>query len=165
MGPRPAWGKAMLVKYHKNGQIFTLSIHSYMLFVRCSSFIILVIISDLQIWAPIRVSSAAVSRCFASWEEVEHHPKIIRKFTPLQFPASASVSAPIWAIQEGIFEIRDFTNASTFERLSHQISLATKHWAVALTSSEDARDEVLQMKDGFELGGFKCLWWRFREQR
>ena len=90
---------------------------------------------------------------------------VIRKLTPLQFPASASVSAPIWAIQEEIFEIRDFTNASTFERLSHQISLATKHWAVALTSSEDARDEVLQMKDRFELGGFKCLWWRFREQR
>ena len=55
--------------------------HSYMLFVRCSSFIILAIISELQIWSPIRVSSAAVSRCFASWEEVEHHPKIIRKFT------------------------------------------------------------------------------------
>eukprot|EP00435_Cladocopium_sp_Y103_P016953 s120_g4.t1 len=64
---------------------------------------------------------------------------------------------------EGVFEIRDFTNASTFERLSHQISLAARHWAQALSSErsepgplELARtEEVLQMKHGFELGGFR----------
>lgn len=69
-----------------------------------------------------------------------------------------------WASQEGVFEIRDFTNASTFERLSHQISLAARHWAQALSSerSEPGKplelgrtEEVLQMKHGFELGGFR----------
>ncbi|CAK9087707.1 unnamed protein product, partial [Durusdinium trenchii] len=58
-----------------------------------------------------------------------------------------------------IFEIRDFTNASSFERLSHQISLASKHWAAAsraaTTGASGASEEVLQMKDGFELGGFR----------
>ena len=68
--------------------------------------------------------------------------------------------------KEGVFEIRDFTNASTFERLSHQISLAARHWAQALSSerSEPGQpgqpgplrtEEVLQMKHGFELGGFR----------
>jgi hypothetical protein len=66
--------------------------------------------------------------------------------------------------KEGVFEIRDFTNASTFERLSHQISLAARHWAQALSSerSEPGKplelgrtEEVLQMKHGFELGGFR----------
>lgn len=53
--------------------------------------------------------------------------------------------------EEGVFEIRDFTTVTTFERLSQQISLATKHWAQALPDSS----EVLQMRDSFELGGFR----------
>ena len=69
-----------------------------------------------------------------------------------------------WPAQEGVFEICDFTNASTFERLSHQISLAARHWARALSAerSEPGKpeplprvEEVLQMKHGFELGGFR----------
>ena len=78
-----------------------------------------------------------------------------------------------WPAQEGVFEIRDFTNASTFERLSHQISLAARHWARALSAerSEPGKpeplprvEEVLQMKHGFELGGFRPgkygeTWW------
>eukprot|EP00913_Durusdinium_trenchii_P029889 g28006.t3 len=72
------------------------------------------------------------------------------------------VDAPVRSGQEEeeeIFEIRDFTNASSFERLSHQISLASKHWAAAsraaTTGASGASEEVLQMKDGFELGGFR----------
>lgn len=34
---------------------------------------------------------------------------------------------------EGVFEIRDFTNASSFERITHQVSLAVKKWAALIT--------------------------------
>ena len=55
-----------------------------------------------------------------------------------------------WPAQEGVFEIRDFTNASTFERLSHQISLAARHWARALSAerSEPGKPEPLPRGGG-----------------
>ncbi|CAE7306905.1 rab3gap1 [Symbiodinium necroappetens] len=60
--------------------------------------------------------------------------------------------------EEGVFEIRDFTNASAFERLSHQISLAAKRWAAALQDAQmqaGSSEDVLQMKESFEHANFR----------
>lgn len=56
-------------------------------------------------------------------------------------------------------KLAQLASSQGFERLSHQISLASKHWAAAsraaTTGASGASEEVLQMKDGFELGGFR----------
>eukprot|EP00927_Polykrikos_kofoidii_P046818 TRINITY_DN40947_c0_g1_i1.p1 TRINITY_DN40947_c0_g1~~TRINITY_DN40947_c0_g1_i1.p1 ORF type:complete len:1069 (+),score=206.59 TRINITY_DN40947_c0_g1_i1:304-3510(+) len=38
---------------------------------------------------------------------------------------------------EGVFEIRDFTNASSFERITHNVSLAIKRWAAMLSEAQN----------------------------
>ncbi|CAE8629075.1 unnamed protein product [Polarella glacialis] len=54
--------------------------------------------------------------------------------------------------KEGVFEIRDFTTASSFERISHQISLAAKRWFSALNAAEaqTSGDEGLLRREGFD---------------
>ncbi|CAJ1364797.1 unnamed protein product [Effrenium voratum] len=64
-------------------------------------------------------------------------------------PASTPVTE-----DEGVFEIRDFSNVSDFERWSHQISLAAKRWGAALQAAESS-DDVLQMRECFEQGNFQ----------
>lgn len=50
---------------------------------------------------------------------------------------------------EGVFEIRDFTTASSFERIAHQISLAAKKWATLLRTGTDADDDGQLMREEF----------------
>lgn len=63
-------------------------------------------------------------------------------------PASRSRKSSEEAIAEGVFEIRDFTAASAFERMAHRMTLGIKAWAVALSSRPTHRVE-------FDLGEFK----------
>lgn len=82
------------------------------------------------------------------------------------------IEVPTAATQEGVFEIRDFTNVSSFERLTHQTSLLVKRWvaqlagragdslshiSVAATDSPAAPVEngVRQMRETFEHLGFQ----------
>lgn len=53
---------------------------------------------------------------------------------------------------EDIFEIRDFTTASSFERIAHQISLAAKKWAALL---RNAGHEDQHLREEFNHMGFK----------
>ncbi|CAE7375428.1 rab3gap1 [Symbiodinium natans] len=74
------------------------------------------------------------------------------------FEAVAEPEAPPKQEEEaaGVFEIRDFTNASAFERLSHQISLAAKRWAAALKDAQvGSNEDVLQMKESFDHANFR----------
>eukprot|EP00933_Yihiella_yeosuensis_P017711 TRINITY_DN14758_c0_g1_i2.p1 TRINITY_DN14758_c0_g1~~TRINITY_DN14758_c0_g1_i2.p1 ORF type:complete len:911 (+),score=172.86 TRINITY_DN14758_c0_g1_i2:117-2735(+) len=70
---------------------------------------------------------------------------------------SPSTTSTAKVEKEGVFEIRDFTTASSFERISHEISLAVKRWADALKNAEakgEDEDGVL-MRDGFEHNEFR----------
>eukprot|EP00746_Dinoflagellata_sp_MGD_P022352 gnl/MRDRNA2_/MRDRNA2_15225_c0_seq1.p1 gnl/MRDRNA2_/MRDRNA2_15225_c0~~gnl/MRDRNA2_/MRDRNA2_15225_c0_seq1.p1 ORF type:complete len:889 (-),score=182.75 gnl/MRDRNA2_/MRDRNA2_15225_c0_seq1:7-2673(-) len=77
----------------------------------------------------------------------------------LQRQESTEVAAePVQADEddEGVFEIRDFTTASSFERLVHRVSLALKKWteqlnkAQAAASSKAENDNSQMLKERFE---------------
>lgn len=52
---------------------------------------------------------------------------------------------------EEVFEIRDFTAASPFERLVHRLTLAMKQWAARIESTPDCEDS--SHTEEFEDGG------------
>lgn len=72
---------------------------------------------------------------------------------PSPRPAAPS-PRPAKEEKEGVFEIRDFTTASSFERIAHQITLAAKKWAGLLKSSP-ADEEGLLLKEEFDHMEFK----------
>lgn len=71
-------------------------------------------------------------------------------------PAPAAPRDSGKAEGEGVFEIRDFTTASSFERIAHQITLAAKKWAGLLKTSpieegQLMREEFAHMDFRYEL--------------
>lgn len=73
-----------------------------------------------------------MERCSPDGESDTQH-RVPRADGTETLPAPVSAAAVgTGEVEEGVFEIRDFTAASSFERLTHQISLAIKRWAETL---------------------------------